>query len=488
MMPQRSPTFPGVADRPWPAGFRFGVATAGFQVEGGYNGRGEPANDWAGWEGTGRVEPSGIALDFWNRYEDHLDRAVAAGCDAFRLSVEWARCEPAEGEVDDAALGRYAAVLDACSERGLRPMVTLHHFTHPAWAGADFWLRLDAPERFAAWVATAVGRLEARCRHWVTVNEVNAYALNTYLTGVFPPGRRLDLASTLRCLDSLLAGHVLAYGVVHAASPGAVVSTNNYRLSAYELDRLLVDVLLARSHGVGRHELHAWLVERRAAHDGAWPAPTALERWLRRRTAAAVPLEQALPRALAAVYASPHERCLDVVQVDYYDPVVSHHLRPPGHRTAGGRRWRPDRALWDDPPDPAGLARALRLAAEPGLGLEVVENGLCNRVRRGVAHPRADGWDRERFLRENLAAVTATIDAGVPVGAYYHWTLADNYEWGSYEARFGLYGVDRERGLCWSDRDSMGADAAGAYHRLADGLRAGDRTVLRTQDGTVLRT
>jgi beta-glucosidase/6-phospho-beta-glucosidase/beta-galactosidase len=72
----------------------------------------------------------------------------------------------------------------------------------------------------------------------------------------------------------------------------------------------------------------------------------------------------------------------------------------------------------------------------------------------------------------------AAVDAGVPVTGYFHWTLADCYEWGSYEPRFGLYGVDRERGGRLGDLDSFGRDAAGAYRRLAEGLRAGDRSVL----------
>src|SRR6476620_5170234 len=101
-----------------PEGFRFGVATAGFQVEGHFNGPGEARNNWYGWERDGRVEPSGIAVDFWERYEDHLDRAAAAGCDGFRLSIEWARCEPSEGEWDATAFDRYRAILDACRERG----------------------------------------------------------------------------------------------------------------------------------------------------------------------------------------------------------------------------------------------------------------------------------------------------------------------------------------------------------------------------------
>ncbi len=61
---------------------------------------------------------------------------------------------------------------------------------------------------------------------------------------------------------------------------------------------------------------------------------------------------------------------------------------------------------------------------------------------------------------------------------YWHWTLADNYEWGSYEPRFGLFGVDRARGLTLSPLDAMGVDAAGTYRDLITQLRAGNRAVL----------
>jgi beta-glucosidase len=184
-----------------------------------------------------------------------------------------------------------------------------------------------------------------------------------------------------------------------------------------------------------------------------------------------------------AVYASPHERTLDVVGVDFYSPSVARHFRVPGGRTAGGRNLGPTRMLWDYAPDPAGLARWLGIqhALAPGVPLWVVENGMCNRVRNGRSYPRTDGWDRPRYLRENIAAVMAAVDKGIPVTGYWHWSLVDNYEWGSYEPRFGLYGIDRHRGghgTRWLDTDSQGDDAAGAYRRIMAGLRTGDRSVL----------
>jgi len=82
-----------------------------------------------------------------------------------------------------------------------------------------------------------------------------------------------------------------------------------------------------------------------------------------------------------------------------------------------------------------------------------------------------------------VVAVVGAVEAGVPVTGYWHWSLVDNYEWGSYEPRFGIHGVDRDRGPgggTWLETDAMGRDAAGAYRRLIAGIRSGDRSVLAT--------
>jgi beta-glucosidase len=473
-----------------PDDFHFGVATAGFQIEGGFNGPNEPGNNWLRWEQVGRVEPSGKAVGFWERPEEALDRAAALGCDSFRLSLEWARVEPRPGEIDDGALAGYAAIIQGCLVRGLEPLVTLHHFTHPSWLGEDFWLRPDAPERFLAWVELVVARLAANVRLWVTINEINVLAIESWLLGTFPPGRFMAFRDAAVATDHLLTAHVLAYQAIHRARPDAVVTTNNACVSVYDLDRRLTDTLMARSLGIARHELDGWIDERRAEHDARLPAAGPGERGVRRLTAATSPLAPASVgrphRATDAVYASPFARTLDVVGLDYYDPFVARHFRPPGHRTAGGRAWLPTRELWDDVPDPAGLTRWLgvQYAATPETPLWVVENGLCNRVRNGRSFPRLDGWSRSRYLQKNIRAVIAAIDRGVPVAGYWHWSLVDNYEWGSYQPRFGLYGVDRHRGargFRWLETDSLGDDSGETYRRIIAGLRGGDWSVLDTK-------
>jgi len=471
-----------------PDDFMFGVATAGFQIEGGMNGPGEPANNWLAWEQVGRVTPSGDAVGFWDRPEESLDRAASLGCDSFRLSVEWARVMPDGHGVDRAALAGYVAIVEGCRERGLTPLVTLHHFTNPAWLGEDLWLRPDAPARFAAYARVVVSALAPSVRHWVTVNEMNVMALMTYVLGEFPPGGNLGFADAAIALDNLLCAHVYGYDTIHDERPDAVVTTNNACMTLYEYDRLLVDLLLARSLGIGRAEIDDWVTDRRRRHYALLATPGPGEGLLRRASTRLAPYgstgrPQPTPRrALDALDASPHDRTLDVLGIDYYDPVAARHFRFPGHRTAGGRSAAPARELWDDPVDAGGLTRWLGVqsALAPGLPLWVVENGMCNRVRDGRSFGRLDGWDRPRYLRAHLAAVVAAVEAGVPVSGYWHWSLVDNYEWGSYEPRFGLYGVDRSRGDGggrWMDTDAMGRDAPGEYRRLIAGIRSGDASV-----------
>ncbi len=480
-----------------PEAFSFGVATAGFQIEGGYNGPGEPGNNWHDWEAAGRVEPAGVANDSWRRYEEDLDAAASMGLDTYRMSVEWARVQPSGSTRDDEppfdrrAVDHYVEILSAARRRGLDPMVSLHHFTHPLWLGVDFWQRDDSPRVFARYareVAGMVGeglaaRGEPPIRRFVTLNEINVLAIGTWFTGWFPGGRPLALRDLHRGLDHLLAAHVLAYDAVHDvyeergwARPQ--VATNNLALSIYEVDRAIVDLLLARRRGVDRGDLPGYMAARRTRWRTlmrTMPGPSSALSERMMRGLATWATRHELTATSEAVYASPRADKLDAIGIDFYAPWTKGRFRAPGHRTAGSRWKHPVRPLWEDPPSPLDFVAFCRANAdEPGLPLWVVENGLCNRVLDSAAHPRPDGWNRVRYLKEYLGSLAAATVEGLPLTTYLHWTLFDNYEWGSYEPRFGLFGVDREGGeVRRLGRDSMGDDAAGAYRDIVSALRSG---------------
>ncbi|MBI5201048.1 MAG: glycoside hydrolase family 1 protein, partial [Elusimicrobia bacterium] len=67
----------------------------------------------------------------------------------------------------------------------------------------------------------------------------------------------------------------------------------------------------------------------------------------------------------------------------------------------------------------------------------ITENGIAD----------ATGARREAYIRDHLAALGRAMKAGAKVTGYLHWSLVDNYEWGSYKPKFGLYHVDKKKGF-----------------------------------------
>jgi beta-glucosidase len=122
---------------------------------------------------------------------------------------------------------------------------------------------------------------------------------------------------------------------------------------------------------------------------------------------------------------------LDYVGLDYYYPAYDQisTLIELANNTS-----------WEAQLDPFGMYTALRSMhrSYPGLPIVITENGMP--TENGGS--RADGWTREDDLRDTLYWVQRARSDGVPVQGYYYWSLTDNYEWGSYVPRFGLYSVD----------------------------------------------
>jgi beta-glucosidase/6-phospho-beta-glucosidase/beta-galactosidase len=90
-------------------GFFVGAATAAHQVEG----NNIHSDYWAQEQlpHTSFAEPSGIACDHYNRYEEDIRLLADAGLNAYRFSIEWARVEPEEGTFNPEAIEHYRKVI-----------------------------------------------------------------------------------------------------------------------------------------------------------------------------------------------------------------------------------------------------------------------------------------------------------------------------------------------------------------------------------------
>ena len=218
----------------FPRDFKWGCATAAHQVEGGND-----KNDWWAWEqGEGHIkggQKSDRACDWWgDGFEKDMDFAAQMHNNAHRLSIEWSRIEPQEGQWDTAAIDRYRVMLTSMRERGIEPMITLHHFTSPQWLiERDGWETPAVVPLFERFVTKAVESLKDLCDLWITINEPNVYAVGGWVSGVdqtseavaqnaMPPGKD-DLGLALTVVDHLMLGHAAAYHAIHRLQENARV-------------------------------------------------------------------------------------------------------------------------------------------------------------------------------------------------------------------------------------------------------------------------
>ncbi|MBW4699780.1 MAG: family 1 glycosylhydrolase [Aphanocapsa lilacina HA4352-LM1] len=490
--------------------FLWGVASSGYQSEGGFNGPGQPHNNWARGEAKGTVMRTGAAAQFWTRYEADFWLCRGMGLNSFRLGLEWARIQPRfearpgpAPAFDTAALDAYAERLAACRRAGLEPVVTLHHFTHPAWLGSDAWLAPATVDGFAEYVRVAVGHINRRLIdsyglapvHWyITINEPNMLVLNSYFGRQFPAGPHRGTEACLRAYDHLLAAHVRAYNAIHnlyeqAGWPRPRVTLNTFASDLYWSDKVLWDLLCLRERAIPAANLREHLHRQAERFEAALAAAQLpfvrdlpyrtgrLVHWWANRFGYRSFDARHFALLLRTLEASPRARVIDYVAIDYYDPFVAHTLRLPSFsdfefKTTGLRAWMMSGITskwWDWRSLPEGLHFfCSHYATEYALPVLIAENGMALRRKpdNSAAGHRPDQLLRSQFLEAHVQQVQRLCAEGVPVAGYLHWSLTDNYEWGSYTPRFGLFAIDFARGSERLIEDHLGDRPSETYARL----------------------
>ena len=396
-------------ERRFPEGFLWGSATAAHQVEGS-----NTNNDWWAAEQAGRVPvKSGLACDQYTRFRDDFALFSELGHTSHRFSIEWSRIEPSPGQFDRAAIEHYREVIAACRERGMEPLVTLHHFANPIWfAERGGWTRPGAIRVFERFARRMAHEYRDLVRYWITINEPGVYASQGWVLGVWPPNST-NMALGLRVMRNMALAHGRAYHAIHAEQPDARV-------------------------GVAHH----WRIF--DPHDPNRRA----DRWIaavRNRLMnlvfpIAIRSGRLLPPLGNGRVVSELVNTEDWVGLNYYtrelDRFDGRHAR-----MGFGREMFADvernQLRWEIYPE--GLYRALTMIAPPESGKDVVV------TENGVPEPGTDDNVRPGYLVKHLAACHRAIEAGVRLRGYQYWTSLDNFEWAEgFEPRFGLVHVDFE--------------------------------------------
>ena len=375
----------------FPKDFYWGAATASYQVEGGIENC-----DWAEAARAKRVPPCGRACDHFNRFKQDFDIAKELGHTAHRFSVEWARIEPEEGKFNHDAIEHYRAMLKALHDRGIKPFITIWHFTLPLWfTQSGGFERTDAPEIFARFASYVTKELGDLCNDFSTMNEPNVFASNGWLRGTWPPFKRFALTDLVsitnsgksyeprsqkglrplflywRVLKNLTKAHNEAYLAIKKVNPGLNIS-------------------------VVKHVI---------VFDANWN-----------------PLNKI--KALVAnfvwtsIFMRRTYRHCDSIGLNYYFYT----------QFGDKRQWKKTDMDWNFAPE--HIYDALMMLAKYKKPLFVSESGLAD----------ADDSDRAEYITKQVEGVWRAIQAGVDVRGHMYWSLLDNYEWAlGFEKRFGHF-------------------------------------------------
>ena len=410
----------------FPKSFFIGAATAAHQVEG----NNIHSDYWLQEQlpHSSFAEPSGAACDHYNRYEEDIRLLADAGLNAYRFSVEWARVEPEEGKFNEAEIEHYRKVIRCCKANGVEPIVTLMHFTSPAWlirkGGWEAESTIEYFRRYASYVTEKVG---AEINTICTINEAN---MGLQLAAI---SKRFMLMAE-QAAKAAASGAKKAEGTVQVGMNFEKMMENakfaameNAQAFGTPQPQIFVsartpegDILVMRAHQAAKEAIKAIRPEIQVGltlslHD-LQPLPGG-------ESFAEAAWDEEFRHYLPYIVGD------DFLGVQNYTRTQ---YGPQGQLPCpeGAELTQMDYEFY-----PEALEHVIRRVREDFKGdLIVTENGVAV----------SDDTRRVEFIRRALAGVENCLADGIPVKGYCYWSLMDNFEWQKgYSMTFGLIAVDR---------------------------------------------
>ena len=414
-----------LAKQHFPADFIWGVATSAYQIEGAHDVDGRGPSIWDTFCAQANAIADGsngeLACDHYHRWSEDLDLMASLGVNAYRFSVSWPRVQPlGMGPWNEAGFDFYERLIKGLVQRGIKAHLTLNHWDLPQHLqDRGGWANRETVDHFVCYAREVARRFGADLSSICTHNEPWVMAVLGHEQGVFAPGHRsrsesLQVAHHLllshgRAVSSLRQDGVTAeLGIVLNLSPIYPASDQQADIDKARLD----DGLVAR-----------WYLD--PLFKGHYPADV----WA--HLGSDVPIH---PHSDMAEIAQP----LDFLGVNYYTRNFSSSGNPWDVRSTGNEVT--DMGWEVYPPGLTELLCRLHQDYAPKR-LRVTENGAA--FKDDCLNGEVNDERRESYLREHIRATLDAIERGVPVDAYFAWSLLDNFEWSSgYAKRFGLIYVD----------------------------------------------
>jgi beta-glucosidase len=409
----------------FPTDFIWGVATSSYQIEGGHDADGRGPSIWDTFckqPGTIADGSSGeVACDHYHLWEQDLDLIASLGVSAYRFSISWSRVQPlGQGAWNEAGFAFYERLMQGLASRGIQAHITLNHWDLPqALQDHGGWLHRNTCDHFVRYAMEVARRFGARCASLCTHNEPWVIAVLGHELGIFAPGFK-SRAMSIQVAHHLLLSHGMAVRAMRDAGLSTELGIVLNLSPIYPASDSPADVAKAKiDDGLNAR----WYLD--ALVHGQYPQDV-----LDHLGTDAPAFTAEDMRTIA--------QPLDYLGVNYYTRNFSSTGNPWDVHSTGNEVTDMGWEVY-----PQGLTELLcRLHQDYGVRrLRVTENGAA--FKDVLEQGAVDDERRESYLQRHILATQEALRQGVPVDAYFAWSLMDNFEWASgYEKRFGLVHVD----------------------------------------------
>lgn len=379
-------------DITFPDEFLWGAATAGQQIEGNncsYHDNKETAPKFA--YGGISYQMAGKACNSYEMYEDDIQLLKDMNLNAYRMSLEWSRIEKEEGIFDEKEIQHYLHILQRLKEENIKVILTLHHVSHPVWfhqKGAFHTMdNMDVWERY---IRKVVPIYMDYVDYFLVINELN-------ICFEYSEEERINM----------LQYHARGYHIIKEYCNKPVSSTLSFsfkepmRGQFDRADQVLADYIDYTENEFFIHAIKTGEIVM-PFHDAIympelkdtcdfWALNTYVRQLINARS----------KDVRFDNYTATHFKALDM-------PFFSDEIHPE-----------------------IMLKMLMRFNDRP---IMITENGIAVK----------DDQKRIVYISAMLEAMKQGMDLGATVIGYLHWSLMDNWEWGTYFPTFGLATVDKD--------------------------------------------
>ncbi len=419
----------------FPAGFRWGCATASYQIEGAVAEDGRKPSIWDTFSHTPGKTHAGdtgdVADDSYHRYKEDVQLLKNLGVSVYRLSIAWPRIFPdGSGTPNEKGLAYYQRVVDQLLANEIDPYITLFHWDLPQALEDKYggWRSKETSKAFGDYAGFIAKRLSDRVHNFFTTNEFVCFTDLSYRVGQFAPGLKLGPADVNQVRHNGILAHGLGVQAIRASAKPRT------KVGLAENATVCVPVMDTPKHAEAAHRAtrHVNAPFLTAVMEGKY-----VDSYLKQEGANAPKYTADEMKAIG----SP----LDFVGLNVYTPE---YVRATDTNDGWAMVPKPESYPHMASPwlfvGPEVIYWAIRNVSNiwKPKELYITENGTSSSDK-----PSSDGHiydvDRVMYLRNHLSHVQRAAEEGYPIKGYFLWSLLDNFEWADgYTNRFGLHYVD----------------------------------------------